>query len=538
MGGAAHNGGKKVDDECSNSLKEGGEKKNVRDGFVWDLNGEQFSPISNKTGNMNVGNEELKECLDKEDNCSGDANINKDNCKETVIIGDDNVNSSNEDVNVVNDKSEEGISKEKIDMQSTRKNRNNVVKLVDIVNSSKLDNKLLSVPTQISETGNGMVIFDDEIIELGSRIGFARVLVEIDVEKGIKDKIEIIYKSKNVVEDSYCKVQRKNVDNTGNVKINENEFKVMQNRKYEREGSNMNNVNKKTSGSNMERKYNKMDNGKVSHEGSTSVGNSNGKGVLEGWSGEMKRYYRDKELFDVIQEMEKNDDVLVENFGIENVVLRNEVEGLVRSVWDKRFEGHTMYRVVQKLKNLKRKLKQLSWKNGNVVLRAEKLREKVRESHKEVDMFPHDENVKENSCRILKEYYKAMKEENSLLCQKSKVEWLREGDRNTTCFHKTIKERVHRGRIMTIRNEEGVRFENKDVAYQIVKHFKEFLGKSSIVQDLTYMSEIFINKLNPEEAERMVRPISESEIKNAMFEIKDSKASSPDCYTSRFYKSA
>nr|GEX81925.1 hypothetical protein [Tanacetum cinerariifolium] len=240
-------GGKKVDDECSNSLKEGGEKKNVKDGFVGYLNGEQFPPISNKAGIMN-------EFLDKEDNCSGDANINKDDCEETVIIGDDNANSSNKDVNVVNDKSEEGISKAKIDMQSTGKSRNNVVMLIDIVNSSKLDNKLLSVPTQISETVNRMVIFDNKIIELGneegikevidnrpwmvnnkpmvvqkwnidmcldkaepkripiwmklvnvpmeawSRIGFARVLVEIDVEKGIKAKIEIIYKSKNVVE--------------------------------------------------------------------------------------------------------------------------------------------------------------------------------------------------------------------------------------------------------------------------------------------------------------------------------------------------
>nr|GEX81926.1 RNA-directed DNA polymerase, eukaryota, reverse transcriptase zinc-binding domain protein [Tanacetum cinerariifolium] len=242
-------GGKKVDDECSNSLKEGGEKMNVKDGFVGYLNGEQFPPISNKAGIMNVGNKELKEFLDKEDNCSGDANINKDDCEETVIIGNDNANSSNKDVNVVNDKSEEGISKAKINMQSTGKSRNNVVKLIDIVNSSKLDNKLLSVPTQISETVNGMkwnidmclnkaepkripvwvklvnvpmeawsvnginalassigkpIIMDEVttkmcVIGVG-RIGFARVLVEIDVEKGIKAKIEIIYKSKNVVE--------------------------------------------------------------------------------------------------------------------------------------------------------------------------------------------------------------------------------------------------------------------------------------------------------------------------------------------------
>nr|GEV89462.1 hypothetical protein [Tanacetum cinerariifolium] len=631
---------------------------------------------------MNVGNEELKECLDKEDNCSGDANINKDNCEKTVIIGDDNANSSNEDVNVVNDKSGEEISKEKIDMQSTRKSGNNVVKLVDIVNLSKLDNKLLSVPTQISETGNEMVIFDDEIIELGSkkwnltvcgqfigcsmgfnkaRIGFARVLVEIDAEKGIKDKIEIIYESKNVVEgtkkavdveipcicskckvfghtDSYCKIERKNVDDTGNVKTNENEFKVMHNRKYGREGSNMyrrtymqkgqygrmknegkyvnknnrwqpnytfefkirddgikgksvnvsmgkyietnkrNNVNEKTSGGNMERKDSKMDNGKNEDVLVENFGMENAvlrnevkrldKVYSEEKNGEnflgmeRRKLWKDLEtqkivtcetpwvimgdfnvtlkvsqhlnrrafpssemidFQDCINNIEVDDlhsEVKIPNgvikkkgsFRFSNFITEKEdFLPIVKSVWDKRFESHTT---------------------------AEKLREKVRESHKEVDMFPHDENVKEKSCRILKEYYEAMKEENNLLCQKAKVEWLREGDRNTTYFYKTIKKMVHRGRIMTIGNEERVRFESKDVAYQIFKHFEEFLGKSSLVHDLTCRSEIFINKLNPEEAERMVRPISESEIKNAMFKIDDSKAPGPDGYTSRFYKSA
>ncbi|GKC81547.1 hypothetical protein Tco_1137264, partial [Tanacetum coccineum] len=39
------------------------------------------------------------------------------------------------------------------------------------------------------------------------RIGFARVLVEIDDEKGIKDKIEIMYKSK-----TFAEGPKKNVD--------------------------------------------------------------------------------------------------------------------------------------------------------------------------------------------------------------------------------------------------------------------------------------------------------------------------------------
>nr|GEX95869.1 RNA-directed DNA polymerase, eukaryota, reverse transcriptase zinc-binding domain protein [Tanacetum cinerariifolium] len=98
--------------------------------------------------------------------------------------------------------------------------------------------------------------------------------------------------------------------------------------------------------------------------------------------------------------------------------------------------------------------------------------------------------------------------------------------------------RVHRGRILTVRNEEGVRFENNEVPAQIVKHFEEFLGKSSQVLNLSCRNNIFRTKLSLEEALEMVRPISDPEIKNAMFEIEDSKALGPDGYTSRFYKTA
>ncbi|GJX28595.1 RNA-directed DNA polymerase, eukaryota, reverse transcriptase zinc-binding domain protein [Tanacetum coccineum] len=205
---------------------------------------------------------------------------------------------------------------------------------------------------------------------------------------------------------------------------------------------------------------------------------------------------------------------------------------------DREFEGHSMYRVVQKLKALKGNLKKMSWQNGNVFERVVILKEKVKECQTKVDKYPHDREVKKESVRILEEYIEAKKEEYNLLCQKAKVEWIKEGDKNTAYFHKTIKERAHRSRIMSIRNENGVRFKNKEVAKQIVKHFEEFLGTTSNVQDIIGRSDIFINKHTNDEAMEMVRPISDAEIKNAMFGIEDSKAPGPDGYTSRFYKSA
>ncbi|GKC31694.1 RNA-directed DNA polymerase, eukaryota, reverse transcriptase zinc-binding domain protein, partial [Tanacetum coccineum] len=138
-------------------------------------------------------------------------------------------------------------------------------------------------------------------------------------------------------------------------------------------------------------------------------------------------------------------------------------------------EEFIQVQVVQKLKALKGNLKNMSWQNGNVFERVEILKEKVKGCQTKVDKYPHDREVKEESVRILEEYIEAKKEEYNLLCQKAK--------------------------------------------------------------DINGRSDIFISKLTNDEAMEMVRPISDAEIKNAMFGIEDSKAPGPDGYTSRFYKS-
>ncbi|GJW71814.1 zinc knuckle CX2CX4HX4C containing protein [Tanacetum coccineum] len=308
--------GEKVEYKGSNVMSMGGEVLNGKDGFIhWSFEWCLISLINGMDGNMNKVSEGLKDCLGKENNChsanvntdsvdgigainegNGNANSNNEGVDsiEAMSEGNANANSKNKGVEDVNKKEEGVVKKAIIDIQKDELSEN-------IVNSSKLNNKLLNVPIVVSKSRNDVVIFDDELIELGSkkwnltvcgkfigcsmrfnearhhirrmwsrsglrdvisengvfyfkfqyeegikevinngpwmvnnkamawsvkgfsalassiekpvimdavttkmcvtrvgRIGFARVLVEIDAEKGIKDKIEIMYKSKNV----------------------------------------------------------------------------------------------------------------------------------------------------------------------------------------------------------------------------------------------------------------------------------------------------------------------------------------------------
>nr|GFB33155.1 hypothetical protein [Tanacetum cinerariifolium] len=87
---------------------------------------------------------------------------------------------------------------------------------------SLIDNQLMTVPTDIDEFGNELVVFDEELINDGSRrwkltlcgffvgfkmrinelrfngvgrIRYARVLIEVPAKKGLPDKIDIVYKN-------------------------------------------------------------------------------------------------------------------------------------------------------------------------------------------------------------------------------------------------------------------------------------------------------------------------------------------------------
>nr|GEV73045.1 ATPase, F1/V1/A1 complex, alpha/beta subunit, zinc knuckle CX2CX4HX4C [Tanacetum cinerariifolium] len=463
-----------------------------------------------------------KGCLDSGSNCMNDCTKSED-CVEVVNEGDDN--SNNDCGKEFNDKDEEVVKKANVSNQNSGSKETNSSagkSLADIVKSNMLDNKLIQVSTEVSEDGDNVVVFDDEIIELGSkkwnvdnlldgdqegikevinngpwmvnnkplvvqkwsidmcmdkaepkripvwvkmrnvlmeawsvkgisalassigkpvimddittrmcitgigRIGFARVLVEIDAEKGIKDKIKIMHKSKSITEgtkkivdvkyswipcicshckdfghtDNGCKSkskmglmmvlirnERRNVRGYNQWKT-KNKFEYRKRKKDEEKGKGLNDNGGIDVGdygfktSNMQASggsRNTKDNEKGSQKGSTSVDNNNRNGILgsnrftllnslingedlipnaeqriivdeflsrknednnvgmNGWTEEMKRYYRDrKKLFNASKEIEENEDVMEEECDEGSNVSRNEVEwvSLIRTLFD------------------------------------------------------------------------------------------------------------------------------------------------------------------------------------------------------------
>nr|GEW43884.1 hypothetical protein [Tanacetum cinerariifolium] len=79
---------------------------------------------------------------------------------------------------------------------------------------------------------------------------------------------------------------------------------------------------------------------------------------------------------------------------------------------------------------------------------------------------------------------------------------------------------------------------NDKVSNQFVKHFQQFLGNKSNVDILDDCDDLFSTTLNQDDAVDMIREVSNKEIKNAIFDIRDNKALGPDGYSSLLLKRA
>ncbi|CAH1428537.1 unnamed protein product [Lactuca virosa] len=197
-----------------------------------------------------------------------------------------------------------------------------------------------------------------------------------------------------------------------------------------------------------------------------------------------------------------------------------------------------MYLVFQKPKKLKPPIRKLRKQLGNLSHKVKALRIELEIAQEQLDREPDNEEISVEHAVYLEEFTKALCEEECLLRQKVKLNWLKEGDRNNKYYHKFIKERQSINKINSITDEDGVVHGDDKVANISVAHFSDFLEKARDVDPLVSPNDLFSNTLTNEEVDWMVRPLEDKEIKQTMFDIGNDKAPGPDWFTSTFFKKA
>lgn len=120
--------------------------------------------------------------------------------------------------------------------------------------------------------------------------------------------------------------------------------------------------------------------------------------------------------------------------------------------------------------------------------------------------------------------------------QRSRVKWLRSGDKNSKFFHLSTIQRRHRNKVRLIKGMNGDWLEG-DVAVsaRFTDYFKQLFssdGDRNWDDALDCVSPV----VTPEMNEDLIRPVSEDEVRNAVFQLGALKAPGPDGFQGTFYQ--
>ncbi|KAL0368047.1 UNVERIFIED_CONTAM: hypothetical protein Scaly_1023600 [Sesamum calycinum] len=145
----------------------------------------------------------------------------------------------------------------------------------------------------------------------------------------------------------------------------------------------------------------------------------------------------------------------------------------------------------------------------------------------------------EYCCRLV--FLKAVKIEQVMLQQRAKIQWMKGGDQCTRVFFRKVAIRRANKRIFQISDEAGNTFmEPNDISNVFVAYYQRLLRGDGTdrAMDLRYLRPWARHIVTDEEASLLIRPITQDDVKTAVFDIEEDRALRPDGYSSGFFKAA
>ncbi|GJV01914.1 RNA-directed DNA polymerase, eukaryota, reverse transcriptase zinc-binding domain protein [Tanacetum coccineum] len=187
---------------------------------------------------------------------------------------------------------------------------------------------------------------------------------------------------------------------------------------------------------------------------------------------------------------------------------------------------------------MKKYMRQMNRRNGNVFEKVKVLKDELSKIQCNLDKDPTNAVLKEEEMVYYSAYREAALDEEKLLKQKTKIEWLRDGDFNSSYFHSVVKGRTSRNRIEMVLDDSGNAHYGDNVTNMFVSHFEKNLGTQDVVYEVEDAVSLFTKRLDADKAMELIKDVTNEEIKEAIFSIEDNKASGPDGFSSKFFKAA
>ncbi|XP_055962303.1 uncharacterized protein LOC130015686 [Mercurialis annua] len=186
----------------------------------------------------------------------------------------------------------------------------------------------------------------------------------------------------------------------------------------------------------------------------------------------------------------------------------------------------------------KNELKKLDKRDfSDISSRVIKTRELLNKLQNELQKDHCNNELIDEERAVNKHFTKLLNWEENMIRQKSRATWIALGDRNTKYFHRCMKQRASKKRIVRLKFNDIMIEDPEMLKVEILNHYKYFFG-DSMTNRRSVKPTVFDQGplVNNEENLMLNSPVSDDEVRRAMFSIDMDKAPGPDGFGSAFFR--
>ncbi|XP_074297150.1 uncharacterized protein LOC141627836 [Silene latifolia] len=207
-----------------------------------------------------------------------------------------------------------------------------------------------------------------------------------------------------------------------------------------------------------------------------------------------------------------------------------EFKNIVHQSWNCQINGTPMFKLVTKLKNLKKPLRMLNRNGfsdiGKTVAVAKALLEELQLA---MHANPTDLGLLAAETDAAESFRQLCKMHHSFLSQKAKADWLSHGDKNSKFFHSQIRARQVHNRVMSIHGLDGCLYSIcSEIEEAFLDYYKSLLGSSMPTKPVHVPTVRKGKLLNEEHHSLLLAAVTDTKIKECLFDIGSSKFPGPD----------
>ncbi|XP_019434814.1 PREDICTED: uncharacterized protein LOC109341364 [Lupinus angustifolius] len=218
-------------------------------------------------------------------------------------------------------------------------------------------------------------------------------------------------------------------------------------------------------------------------------------------------------------------------------LLNSDCRRLVADVWRIEVVGCPMFILSQKLRNLKKELK--DWNHnvfGNIHQRVNSAKANVDVIQNCINDQGPDISLLEQEDLAQTELMNALVVEESFWKEKAKINWYIMSDKNTSFFHRVTKIKQGTKSLSMLKYGDSVLTNHDDIANHVLDYYTNLFASPNITAPNSVIQDV-IPRLVTDEGNSMLTQLpSITEIKDAVFALNGEAAPSPDGFSGCFFQ--